>query len=107
MSPANHVRIGVDFHRSEVIRTLKRRFGEGACWNLVRLLMWAAENRPTGCLSGLDDTEIEKIAGWKGAPGDFVMELCSIGYLQCRRPIYCIRGWEAHLPEENGGEGLL
>jgi hypothetical protein len=62
-------------------RALEGRLGERGPLCLLKLWCYAADNKPSGDLSGMTDDEIEMYAGWHGDRGGFVAALRSIRWL--------------------------
>ena len=66
MASTSDIRISVEFWEHPKTVKLERRLGLIAVKALTMLWMWAAQNRPNGDLSGLDDESIEISAKWNG-----------------------------------------
>lgn len=85
---------------------LQRKLGSDGVLCLLRLWGHAAENRPTGDLSGMDDTDIAIASAWQG-PSDptFVACLVEIRWLDGKNRNYQIHDWKhwqawlSHAPE--------
>lgn len=97
MAANGDIRIAVTFW--EHIKTIKleRRLGLGAIKSLTLLWMWAAQHRPNGDLSGMDDEEIAIVAKWNGR-GDFIAALCEIRWLDGEAGNRTLHDWMDHNP---------
>lgn len=62
-------------------KKLIKRLGQASAWNLVCLILWAADNRSDGDLSGMSTEDIELSADWSGEEGQFVAALVAVGLL--------------------------
>jgi hypothetical protein len=91
-------RVSVTLAEHPKTKKLIRRHGQAAAWNLVRLFLHAAANRPDGDLSGMDDDDIEIAADWLGDPGAFVAALIEVRFLDGEAGSYCIHDWNEHNP---------
>lgn len=60
------IRLSVGFFDHPKIIKLERQLGLEGVTALLRLWLWAAQNRPSGMLSGMDGEDIEIAARWKG-----------------------------------------
>ena len=63
------IRIDTKFLSHPKTKKLLRRLGPEGVLSLIRLWLWAAENRPTGELHGLDSEDIDLISEWSDRPG--------------------------------------
>ena len=79
-------------------KKLIRRLGQGAAWNLTRLFLWAAANRPDGRLSGMSDEDIEIAVDWLGEPGVFVVACADVRFLDGGEGNRSIHDWAEHNP---------
>jgi hypothetical protein len=78
---------------------LHRRLGADGCWSLVCLILWCAQNRADGDLTGMTDEDIEIAAHWTGAAGAFIAELADIGWLDgAGEGSYTVHDWQMHQP---------
>lgn len=90
------IAVGIAEHPKMV--KLERRLGPGGFKSVVCLFLWAAQNRPTGDLGGMDDDDIEIAARWGGEPGKCVAVMSSVGWLDGECGAYKIHDWEQHNP---------
>lgn len=88
------IRLSVGFWRHPKTVKLQRRLGLEAVRSLQVLWLWAAENKPSGDLSGLDDEDISIAADWTGEADSFVSSLSSIGFLDGESGDYRLHGWQ-------------
>lgn len=96
-------RVSCDLPDHPKTRRLVRACGEGAFRCLIRLWGWAARWRASGELVGLDEQEIEELAGWTGDRGAFVRALLvplptgEYGFLERRLadrdPLFVLHDW--------------
>lgn len=64
---------------------------------LVQLWCWAAENEPTGKLSGDRRASVaEHFAGWTGEPGKFVAEAIAVGFMDDDGDTLELHDWDEH-----------
>ena len=87
------IRLSVGFWRHPKTVKLQRRLGLEAVRSLQILWLWAAENRPSGDLSGLDDEDISIAADWTDEARSFAGALSSIGFLDGESGSYSLHGW--------------
>jgi hypothetical protein len=73
-----------------------RALGAEGAWYLVRLFLWAAENRSDGDLEGISDDDIELAIDWPGEPRAFVDALCACGFLEGPGGERKIHDWADH-----------
>ena len=92
------IRLSVGFWRHPKTVKLQRRLGLEAVRSLQILWLWAAQSKPSGDLSGLDDEDISIAADWDGDVGVFASALSSIGFLDGESGGYSLHGWQ----ENNG-----
>lgn len=85
-------------------KKLIRRLGAGGAWHLIRLFLWAAENRSDGDLSGLTDEDLELAVDYDGEEGLFVQTLASVGFLDGEERARIIHDWAEHNPWAAGAE---
>lgn len=88
------IRLSVGFWRHPKTIKLQRRLGLEAVRSLQILWLWAAENRPSGELSGMDDEDLEIAADWNGGPGKLSEALSSVGFLDGGIGGYSLHGWQ-------------
>lgn len=92
------IRLSVGFWRHPKTVKLQRRLGLEAVRSLQILWLWAAQSKPSGDLSGLDDEDISIAADWGGDVSVFASALSSIGFLDGCSGSYSLHGWQ----ENNG-----
>lgn len=85
-------------------KKLIRRLGDAGAWYLVRLFLWAAENRADGDLSGMTAEDIELAVDWPGDAGVFVAALAAVGFLDGKEGARSIHDWSEHNPWVAGFE---
>jgi hypothetical protein len=83
-------------------KKLIRKCGQAGAWNLIRLFLFAASNRPDGDLSGMDTDDLEIAADWQGDPGAFVAALVEVRFLSGADGEYVIHDWAEHNPWASG-----
>lgn len=88
------IRLALGFFDHPKTRKLARRLGWEAVIGLLRLWMWAAENRPRGELTGLDAEDVELAASWEGEQGAFTAALVTLRWLDESGEGYVLHGWE-------------
>lgn len=76
------IRLSVNFPSHPKTLKLIRKLGDPAApWLLVRLWIYAAQQRPDGVLRDMDAEDIEAIVDWTGEDCRFVEVLLEVGYL--------------------------
>jgi hypothetical protein len=95
---ADDARISTALPRHPKTVKLQRRLGPAGCWSLVCLLLWVADNRSNGDLSGLTAEDIEIAAGWSGTEGALVRTLAEVKFLDGEEGSYTIHDWPEHNP---------
>lgn len=85
-------------------KKLVRKLGAAGAWYLVRLFLWAAENRSTGDLSGLSNEDLELAIDFDGEEGSFMSALVSVGFVDGAEGGYTIHDWAEHNPWAAGSE---
>lgn len=91
-------RIAVSLPNHPKTKKLIRNLGAGAAWYLVRLFLWAAENRSDGDLSGLSDEDIELAIDWPEGEKSIVAELARVRFLEGDEGHRSIHDWVDHNP---------
>ncbi len=94
------IRLSVEFWDHPKTVKLERRLGLQGVKSLQILWLWAAQNRPTGILSSMDEKDIEKISRWEGFPGALTNELVNLHWLDLNLETgeYSIHNWIIHNP---------
>ena len=90
------IRLSLGFLDHPKTKKLQKRLGEAAVLCLLRLWMWAAENRPTGKLTGMDSEDVELAAGWTGDDGVFFRALTDCRWMDVTDDGLMLHGWEEH-----------
>lgn len=76
------IRLDVGFPgHKKTLRLIRRLSDPAAPWLLIKLWIYVAQHLPDGILSGMDDEDIEGVAGWDGEPGIFAKALKESGYI--------------------------
>ena len=86
------------------MKRLVHRLHEAGAWGFVRLILWAAENRPSGDLSGLSDEDLELAVDWHGDAGALIATLEAIGFVDGAENGRFIHDWLTHQPWCAGAE---
>jgi hypothetical protein len=95
---SSDARIATGLPAHPKLKKLRKRLGKDACWSLVCLFLWAADDRWDGDLSGLSDEDIELAAEWEGEPAVFVKTLAEVGFLEGSEGTFIIHDWKEHNP---------
>jgi hypothetical protein len=90
------IRLSVGFFDHPKTIKLERQLGLPGVVALIRLWVWAAQNRPSGVLSGMDEEDIEIAARWNGEQGAFNAVITSLKLLDCVDGIHHIHDWQEH-----------
>jgi len=85
-------------------KKLIRKCGQAGAWNLIRLFLFVAANRPDGDLAGMDDDDIEIAADWLGDPGALVAALVEVRFLTGEQGKRAVHDWADHNPWASGSE---
>lgn len=84
-------------HHPKTVKLI-RRLQEAAAWAWVCLLLWVADNRPDGNLTGLSGEDLEIAAGWNGESGALISTLVDVHYLDGEPGAYTVHDWVEHNP---------
>ena len=98
------MRISLNFVDHPKVRKIIRTCGYEAFYSLMKLFSIAGRLYPDGDLIGLDNDDIEDIAGWTGEQGKFVDTLVHVNFLDISDKEYSIHDWEDHQPWLMGSE---
>lgn len=91
------IRIAVTFKGHRKRKRLRLALGPGATDHLLDLWITTALNRPSGVLTGMDETDIALDAGWEGDPAVFVKALLDCGFLERDEDgTFRLHDWEEH-----------
>lgn len=104
MSAAKDARINTALPSHPKTKKLLRALGPDGGWYLVRLFLWATENRSDGDLSGMADDDIELAIDWPGDVGAFVMQLAAVGFIDGDAGGRRIHDWSEHNPWAAGAK---
>ena len=91
-------RLSIDFWQHPKTKKLARRAGLEGVRSLQILWAWAACNRPSGSLTGMDSEDIELAADWNGDAGAFVKALDELHWLDRTENGYALHDWQEHNP---------
>lgn len=91
------IRLSCGFWSHPKTKRLVKRLGLEGVRSLQILWAWAAQERPSGCLSGMDAEEIELAADWNGEDGRFFGE-CLGRWIDEGEDGFCLHDWEDHNP---------
>lgn len=87
------IRIAIGFFDHPKTIKLQRRCGLEGVVSLLRLWEWAAQNRPSGELTGLDKEDIEIAAKWQGEEGKFFDSICELHFIDMTGEKACLHDW--------------
>lgn len=90
------IRLSVGFFDHPKIIKLERQLGLEGVTALLRLWLWAVQNRPSGVLSGMDEEDIEIAARWKNEPGAFNGVVTRLKLLDTVGGMFQIHDWQEH-----------
>lgn len=92
------IRISICFIDHPKVMKLERKLTFDGVKSLLRLWCFAAQNRPEGYLTAMDEDDIEMAAKWPGTPGLFVSTIAgdSCKWLDFADGIYKLHDWEEH-----------
>ena len=91
------IRLSVNFWGHPKTVKLKRKLGLEGPVALQMLWAWAAQNRPDGNLSDMDDEDIEIAASWDDAKaGELVSALVELHWLDKTETGYALHDWVEH-----------
>ena len=90
------IRLSVGFFDHPKIIKLERQLGLEGVTALLRLWLWAAQNRPSGILSGMDEEDIAIAARWKRDPTEFNGVVRRLKLLDAVGDMFQIHDWQEH-----------
>lgn len=91
------LRLKIGFLDHHKIKKLQRRCGDGAVLSLIRLWCYAAANKSSGELSGMDAEDIEIAACWSHT--ERMLDVCgSLKLVEEIDGVFIIHDWEEHNP---------
>lgn len=91
------IRLSVGFWQHPKTFRLERQLGLKAIRSLQILWCWCAQNRPDGNLAGLDPSEIEFVADWRGKKGAFI-QACIGNWLDETKEGFRLHEWADYNP---------
>lgn len=93
------IRIKTSFRGHRKRKKLRVLLGPGSTDYLLDLWLSAAEDRPDGILTGLDELDIALMAGWEEDPETFVTALTRCGFLEKNdHGVFVLHDWVEHNP---------
>lgn len=94
------IRLDVGFPgHKKTLRLIRRLSDPAAPWMLIKLWIYVAQQLPDGVLLGMDDEDIESVAGWDGEPGLFAKALKESGYIDVGEGgVMACHDWLDHNP---------
>ena len=98
------IRISVSFTDHPKTIKLIRKAGYEAVVCLIRLWLWAAQERPNGVFRNMDEEDIEIVAGWTGADGEFLSICEQIGWVDRGSNVLELHDWQKWQPWVCGAE---
>ena len=92
-------RVACGFFGHPKTKKLRRRLGDRAVIDLLKLWAWATQNRHDGNLSGLSDEDIEDaIDRTEGEPGHFIAALAELRWIDGPAGSRVLHEWFEHNP---------
>ncbi len=101
------IRLSIGFLDHPKTVKLQRQLGEAGVLSLLRLWLWAAQNRPSGILIGMDEDDIEIAARWEGEKGAFNAVATRLRFLDTLEGTYRIHNWTERNTWQSDAERLL
>jgi len=98
------IRISTGFPDHPKTKKLIRKAGYEAVFCLLRLWIWAAQNRCKGVLDRMDEEDLEIVSGWSGEAGFFLSVCEDIGWLDKEDGLYKLHDWQEWQPWVYGAE---
>jgi hypothetical protein len=93
------IRLDLSFSTHRKRKKLAGILGPEGVLALVDLWLAAAQNRPKGILTGMNEMDIALDAQWGEDPVKFCKALCDVGFLdRDESGIYAIHDWKDHQP---------
>lgn len=93
------IRLLLSFKGHRKRRRLRTLLGPGATDYLIDFWLTVAQDRPSGALTGWDETDIALAAGWEGEPQLFVDAMMQAGFLEHGEDgVYRPHDWAEHQP---------
>lgn len=88
------IRLSIGFLDHPKTVKLQRQLSDAGVLALLRLWLWAAQNRPSGILVGMDEDDIEIAARWDGEKGSFNAVATRLRFLDKLDGTYRIHNWK-------------
>ena len=93
------IRVDVGFLDHWKTETLISECGADSVLSLIRIWIFAAQNKPTGKLDGIKTTMIERVAKWRGEGGKLLNCLTDLRFIeQDADGVWCLHDWAEHNP---------
>ena len=93
------IRVDVGFLDHWKTDTLIATLGSDAVLSLMRIWIFAAQNKPDGRLTGVQKPVIERIAKWRGGEGELVDLLIELRFIEKDSDgVWSLHDWERHNP---------
>ena len=93
------IRVDVGFLDHWKTDTLQAACGAEGVLALMRLWIFAAQNKPDGRLTGITDPLIERVAKWRGESGQLLHCLIENRFIdQDGDGVWCLHDWAQHNP---------
>lgn len=93
------IRVDVGFLDHWKTDTLISELGESAVLALMRIWIFAAQNKPDGMLTGIQESTIERIAKWRGEPRSLTKLLVELRFIEKDEAgTWVLHDWERHNP---------
>ena len=100
------IRLQVTFFGHPKTKKLERKLGAEGVLCLLRLWVWAAQNKPDGILSRQDHEDIAIAAEWDGDEDEFIATLVALRLLDQREDgCLTIHGWAERNTYASTAEG--
>lgn len=91
------IRLKTSFRDHRKRKKLQRALGAEGVLAFIDLMLMAAETRPDGILTGMDEIDVALDANWDGDPRELVDTLLSVGLLDTLEDgTYAIHDWREH-----------
>ena len=92
------IRLKLSFRNHPKTKKLAMKLGSVAPLNFIYLLMFTAESKSSGLLSGMDNDDIAIAANWDGDSSEFVDVLVALKLLDFDGEIHSIHNWSDNNP---------
>ena len=92
------IRLAISFIDHPKVIKLERLLTFEGVKSLLRLWCFAAQNKPNGCLTGMDAEDVEIAARWPGEPGIFLSAVTDkkCHFIDIVDGVFCLHDWEEH-----------